>query len=91
VHEPVDLASLVTATLVELQPEVDRLGIHVDEVTASARLDGDALFVERLVAKLLKNAVRHNVVDGRVEVVTGVEQDKAVLSVADTGPLVPPA
>ena len=59
-------------TLAGLQPEIDRLGIHVDEVTAPAPLDGDPLLVERLVANLLDNAVRHNVVDGRVEVATEV-------------------
>ena len=32
-HEPVDLAATVAATLVDLQPEIDRLGIHVDEAT----------------------------------------------------------
>jgi signal transduction histidine kinase len=90
-HEPVDLAVLVTATLVDLQPEVDRLGIHVDEVTAPAPLEGDPLLVERLVANLLTNAVRHNIVDGRVEVVTGVTEGKAVLAVTNTGPLISPA
>jgi signal transduction histidine kinase len=89
--EPVDLAAAVTATLVDLQPEIDRLGIHVDEATTPAILEGDPLLVERLVANLLTNAVRHNVIDGRVEVVTEVREGEAVLSVTNTGPRIPPA
>lgn len=90
-REPVDLAATVTATLSDLQPEVDRRGIHIREATTPAPLEGDPLLVDRLVANLLTNAVRHNVVDGRVEIMTGVKQGKAVLSVTNTGPLIPTA
>ena len=90
-HEPVDLAALVTATLFQLRPEVDRLGIHVDEVTAPAPLEGDPLLVERLVANLLINAVNHNIAGGCIEVVTEVTEGMAGLSVTNTGPLIPPA
>jgi signal transduction histidine kinase len=60
-------------------------------VTQPATLDGDPLLVERLVANLLTNAVRHNVAGGRVEVRTGVQDGSAVLSVTNTGPPIPPA
>ena len=90
-RKPVDLAASVMAALVGLQPEIDRLGIHIDEVTTPAALEGDPLLVERLVVNLLANAVRHNVVDGRVEVVTEVTEGKPVLSATNTGPLIPPA
>ena len=90
-HQPVDLAAIVSATVAGLQPETGRLGIHIGEVTEPATLDGDPLLIERLVANLLTNAVRHNVADGRVEVRTGVKEGNVVLSVANTGPLIPPA
>jgi signal transduction histidine kinase len=90
-HEPVDLATAVAAALTGLAPEIGRLGIHVDQVTEPAPLDGDPLLIERLVANLLTNAVRHNIADGRVEVRTGVKEGKAVLSVTNAGPLIPPA
>ena len=66
-----------------------RLEIHVDEATAPAPLDADSLLVERLVVNLLTNAVRHNVVGGDMEVMTGVTKDRAFLSVANTGPMIP--
>src|SRR5271169_2102028 len=90
-HQPVDLATTVSATLTGLAPETGRLGIHIDEVTEPATLDGDPLLIERLVANLLTNAVRHNMAGGRVEVRTGVRDGRAVLSVTNTGPLIPPA
>ena len=89
--ENVDLATTVAEALVDLQPDFDRLDIHVDVVTSPAPLDGDHLLVERLVANLLANAVRHNDVGGRVQVVTGVREGRAAVSVTNTGPLVPPA
>jgi signal transduction histidine kinase len=90
-REPVDLAATVSAAVAVLQPDIDRLGIDVHEVTLPAPLDGDPLLVERLVANLLTNAVRHNILGGRVEVRTGVKDGRAVVSVTNTGPLVPPA
>lgn len=89
-REPVDLAASVCEALSVLEPEIDRLGINVDEVTAPALLEGDSLLVERLVVNLVSNAARHNSVGGRLEVVTRVEDGHAVLSVTNTGPLVPP-
>jgi len=87
-REPVDLAAAVSAALADLEPEIARLGIHIDVATRPACLDGDPLLAERLVANLLANAVRHNVPGGRVEVLTGVQGGKAVLSVTNTGPLI---
>jgi signal transduction histidine kinase len=89
-HQPIDLATVVTATLADLEPETGRLGIHIGRVTEPAPLDGDPLLVERLAANLVTNAVRHNIPGGRVEVRTGVEDGEAVLSVTNTGPAIPP-
>jgi signal transduction histidine kinase len=90
-HEPVDLAGTVTTVLAGLAPQTGRLGIHIDAATTLATLDGDPLLIERLVANLLTNAVRHNMAGGRVEVRTGVQDGSAVLAVTNTGPLIPPA
>jgi signal transduction histidine kinase len=90
-HEPVNLATAVSSALGDLQLEIARFGIHIDAMTTPAPLDGDPLLVERLVANLLTNAVRHNIVDGRVEVVTEVIEGQAVLSVTNSGAIIRPA
>jgi len=89
--EPVDLGHVVEETLAGFQSEITRLELHIDEATTSALVDGDSLLVERLVVNLLTNAVRHNVVGGDIEVKTGVTEDRAFLSVANTGPVIPSA
>jgi signal transduction histidine kinase len=88
--EPVDLADAVAVALAGLAPEAAAAGIQIAEITEQATLDGDPLLVERLVANLLTNAVRHNVAGGRVEVSTATRDGRAVLSVTNTGPLIPP-
>ena len=90
-HQPVDLSATVPAVLASREPETRQPGIRIDTVTEPATLDGDPLLVERLVANLVANAVRHNVADGRAEVRTGMSNGRAVLSVTNTGPLIPPA
>ena len=90
-HQPVDLSATVPAVLASREPETGRPGIRIDTVTEPATLDGDPLLVERLVANLVANAVRHNVADGRAEIRTGMSNGRAVLSVTNTGPLIPPA
>jgi signal transduction histidine kinase len=56
-----------------------------------ARTTGDPDLVERLAANLVSNAIRHNIVGGRIEIATGTESGRAALLVANTGPLVPAA
>jgi len=88
-REAIDLASIVTVSLAGLQSAIERLEIHVDEATAPALLEGDPLLVERLVVNLLTNAVRHNIVGGNLRVTTGVTEDRAFLSVTNTGSVIP--
>jgi signal transduction histidine kinase len=89
-REPIDLAPVVEETLNGLQPEITQLELHVDQTTASAPLDGDALLVERLVVNLLTNAVRHNTPGGQVQITTGLGEGETFLSVTNTGPVIPP-
>jgi signal transduction histidine kinase len=90
-REPVDLAAITGEVLLGRRDATGRLGLHVAADTRPAALDGDPVLVERLVANLIDNAVRHNVTGGRVEIATGTKDGKPVLSVASTGPVIPPA
>jgi signal transduction histidine kinase len=87
--DSLDLAAVVRSTLVNAQAEAQRVPLHLDEVLSPAPFEGDPLLVERLVANLLNNAVRHNIVGGRVDVVTELRDGQAVLSVSNTGPIIP--
>jgi signal transduction histidine kinase len=88
--EPVDLSAVTGEVLLAPRPEIDRLGLRIVPVTWPATLEGDPLLVERLVANLIDNAVRHNVVGGHVKIATRMKNGSAVLSVTNSGPVIPP-
>jgi signal transduction histidine kinase len=83
--EPVDLA-VITADALRAH-ELSRLEGVVS--LERAWMSGDPDLLERLVANLVSNAIRHNVAEGRVTVATRSESGRAVLSVANTGLLIP--
>jgi len=90
-RQPVDLQE-VTASL--LRARRDQMQCRQLQVQASlnpALLSGDPDLIERLAANLLDNAMQHNNTPaGTVEVITGTQDGRAVLSVANSGPAIPP-
>jgi signal transduction histidine kinase len=90
-REPLDLSVLTDQVLRGWRPEIDRLGLQLQARLAPAPTAGDPALVERLVANLLDNAVRYNLTGGRVDVATATNAGRALLSVANTGPVIPPA
>jgi signal transduction histidine kinase len=83
--EPVDLAMIAAEAL----RAHDLQGLESVLALGPASVTGDPALLERLAANLVSNAIRHNIVAGRIEVETRVESGRAVLSVANTGLLVP--
>ena len=88
-RQEVDLAAAAHAALTQAQAEVRALDLEVDASLGSAPVVGDPPLLERLVANLVDNAVRHNRPAGRVEVSTGVADGVARLRVVNTGDVVP--
>jgi signal transduction histidine kinase len=89
-REPLDLAAAASDALSVAAPEVARLGLRVSRVLGAAPVAGDRALLERLVANLVENAVRHNRPGGWVEVDTGRSGPLAVVRVANGGPPIPP-
>jgi signal transduction histidine kinase len=90
-REGFDLADVTSQVLLPRRSEAARRGLELHDALSPAPATGDARLVERLVANLVDNALRHNLPDGRVEVATKTEAGHAVLSVTNTGPTVPVA
>jgi signal transduction histidine kinase len=90
-HEPLDLAAITSADLDAARPAISRLGLDVAADLQPAILDGDPLLVQQLVANLIDNGVRHNIPGGDIRVATTTSHGRAVLSVTNSGPLIPPA
>jgi signal transduction histidine kinase len=83
--EPVDLADVARVALDALRDEVRAAGITVRTSLAHAPAQGDPVLIDRLVANLVENAVRHNARPGLVEVTTHREAGAALLRVTNTG------
>jgi signal transduction histidine kinase len=90
-HEPFDLAAVAAEVLETRRPEAEHAQLHIEAALDPAPTSGDPALGERLVANLVDNAVRHNVPAGRIEVATGTRDGHAVLSIANSGPVVPSA
>jgi signal transduction histidine kinase len=89
--EPLDLAGLTGKVLVAREDEAARRGLRVSAALAPAAAAGDPNLVESLIANLLDNAIRHNHPHGQITVSTSRGGGGAVLSVRNTGPVIPPA
>jgi signal transduction histidine kinase len=89
-RERVELATLAAETLGMRDVESTNLGLDVRATLAPAPTAGDPRLLERLVANLLENAIRHNIPKGHVEITTGTRQQHAFLTVTNSGPTIPP-
>jgi signal transduction histidine kinase len=90
-REPVDLAALAGHVLHARRSEIQDRQLDLRTVLAPALASGDPQLAERMIANLADNALRHNAPGGHVEVVTGIRNSRATLSVTNTGPAVPAA
>jgi signal transduction histidine kinase len=89
-REHFDLAAVTATMLHARQREAERRGLYIHATLEPAETTGDPRLAERLVANLLDNALRYNQPHGRIDVTTTAKPGQAVLSVANSGPQIPP-
>jgi signal transduction histidine kinase len=89
-QEPTDLAEICASVLSRPGLDTDSLALHVETALHSAPVDGDPTLIERLVKNLVDNAIGHNIPGGQVQISTGTTDGQAVLTVRNTGPVIPP-
>ena len=87
-QERTDLADISRSVLA--RPGLDRLGLHIETALHPAPLDGDPRLIERLIANLVDNAIAHNTANGHVQISTDTAHGRAVLTVSNSGPVIPP-
>jgi signal transduction histidine kinase len=88
-RSPFDLAVLAEDSLDAATAGIMAASLRVTTRLHEAQSVGDPVLVERLVANLIDNAVRHNVLEGWIDVTTGSRGGMAFISVANGGPLIP--
>ncbi|MGA7703745.1 MAG: ATP-binding protein [Solirubrobacteraceae bacterium] len=87
-RQSVDLAGLAGNVLEERAGEIERRGLRLNTALDPARVQGDPQLLERLVANLIDNAIRHNVAGGSIDVSATTVGGAAVLSVTNDGPAI---
>ncbi len=88
-REHLDLATLASKALLARESEAAGRELDVRATLAPAPTAGDPRLLERLIANLIDNAIRHNIPEGHVEITTGSRQEHAFLMVANSGPTIP--
>jgi signal transduction histidine kinase len=89
-REPADLAAITRDVLAGRAEQVAARGLTMEVTLKPGLLGGDAALVERAVANLTDNALRHNVPGGTVWITAGSDDGRAFLTVANTGEEIPP-
>ena len=86
-QEPIDLATAAEDALDAAQAAIDQRRIKVEATLEPAPTRGDRVLLERMIANLVENAVRHNDPDGWIAIRT-MQVDGATFEIDNTGPTV---
>jgi signal transduction histidine kinase len=89
-RKPVDVAEAASQALEQTRAEATAKGVELRSTLEPAVVQGNGVLLERIALNLVQNAVRYNAPeDGWVEVTTGSTAGHALLTVSNTGPVVP--
>ncbi len=88
--QPLDLADIARDVLLARHRDAERHGIRLTAELSAAPATGDPSLAQSLVTNLVDNAIRHNLPGGRAEITTAMADGGAVVTVGNTGTLIPP-
>jgi signal transduction histidine kinase len=86
--EPADLAVLAEDALDAAAPAIRAGSLRLETSLQTAPTQGDLVLLDRLVANVVDNAVRHNAAGGWIQVATGTRNGQAFLTVTNGGPVI---
>ncbi|MER5968810.1 HAMP domain-containing sensor histidine kinase [Streptomyces sp. NPDC002055] len=88
-RKPVDLAEVALRAIEQIRAEAEAKGLLLRGERAPVIVQGNGVLLERIALNLVQNAARYNTADGWIEVTTEALPGQAVLTVSNTGPVVP--
>ncbi|MFC4531128.1 sensor histidine kinase [Sphaerisporangium dianthi] len=88
-RKPVAVDEVTLGVLEALEAVARRRRVALDRRLSPATAAGDPVLVERCVFNLVENALKYNVKDGRVLVEVSDESGGVVITVTNTGPVIP--
>jgi signal transduction histidine kinase len=89
-REPLLLDGLTGKILDERREDIARHGLRLESELQRAPIVGDRRLIERLIANLLDNAIVHNSQEGWLSVASSLEEGEALLTLANSGPVIAP-
>jgi signal transduction histidine kinase len=91
-HEPVDLQKIIEETAAVQDPQAAERGIRIELDTPDSfpLLLGDENRIKQVLLNLISNAIKYNRPEGRITIAAEVQEAAVQVSVADTGPGIPP-
>ena len=87
-REQADLAVLAEDAVDAAGPSIRAGSLRLETALTAAPTHGDLVLLDRMVANLVDNAVRHNQPGGWIQVATGMRGDAAYLAVTNGGPAI---
>jgi len=88
---PTDLAEVAGTTAMQMRPQFEAAGLHLEIDLAPAVVEGDADRLHQMVMNLLSNALKFTPAGGRVRLEVAGNGSTVRLEVADTGTGIPAA
>jgi hypothetical protein len=90
-EEPADLAALAADCITDLRARAEEAQVEVRDDLAAAWTRGEPALLERMIANLVDNGIRHNRPGGYLTVSTRTAGGRVHLTVANGGPRIEPA
>jgi signal transduction histidine kinase len=87
-REKLDLGAQAERVLARAETRIADRRLGLKPALRPAALRGDQPLIERLIANLLDNAISHNYEGGWIAIETATESPRAVLRVANSGPVI---
>ena len=89
-EEPADLAGLAADCITDLRARAEEAHVRVRDELEPAWTRGEPALLERMIANLIDNGIRHNEREGFLRVSTRTEGSNVHLIVANSGPRIDP-
>jgi signal transduction histidine kinase len=88
---PTDLAELAAGCVTDLHRGAEAAGISITTALEPAVVHGDPTLLERMLANLVENGIRHNLAGGALSVATMTSNGTAEVVVRNGGSVIDPA
>lgn len=86
--ERIDLASLCDGVVQRRYAEAEARGLQIETTINPAAVVGDPGLIEHLVVNLVDNVIKHSGVGGHIQISIDTKDNRAVLTLTNTGPVI---